>query len=318
MNGPRLGKLDKRSSSVSLRIQLGYRPYDLAISEFATYLNPVISALRRLGESARPDEVCSAVAEDLNLSDDVLDQRLKNGVSRYENQVHWARFYLVKTGFIDSSKRGVWTLTEKGGNAPEFNEDKLREIIQAVQTQSTKSKADKTNTIAPHHASKPEEQTPPDASSENYRVTLLEVLQALSPAGFERICQRLLREAGFEKVTVTGRSGDGGIDGHGVLQLNPFVSFQVLFQCKRYSGSVTAGQIRDFRGAMMGRAEKGIVLTTGSFTADAKREGMRDGVQPIELVDGEKLVEMFEQLELGLKPRTTYDVDESFFDAFRD
>lgn len=128
----------------------------------------------------------------------------------------------------------------------------------------------------------------------------------------------MLREAGFEKVEVTGRSGDGGIDGNGVLQLNPFVSFQVLFQCKRYEGNVTAPQVRDFRGAMMGRAEKGIILSTGTFTADAKREAFRDGVQPIELVDGEKLVEMFEQLELGMKPRTVYEVNQEFFEPFRD
>jgi len=163
-----------------------------------------------------------------------------------------------------------------------------------------------------------DEQIPPDTTFQNYRDQLLAVLKTLPPAGFERVCQRLLREAGFEKVTVTGRSGDGGIDGHGVLQVNPFVSFHILFQCKRYEGNVTASQVRDFRGAMAGRAEKGIVLTTGGFTTDAKRESIRDGVQPIELVDGEKLVQMFEQLELGLIPRTTYDIDSTFFEAFRD
>lgn len=116
---------------------------------------------------------------------------------------------------------------------------------------------------------------------------------------------------------MTGRSGDGGIDGHGVLQFNAFVSFKVLFQCKRYTGSVSASQVRDFRGAMMGRADKGIILTTGTFTADARREALRDGVPPIELVDGEKLVDMFKELQLGLKPRTTYDVDEAFFEPFQ-
>ncbi len=139
---------------------------------------------------------------------------------------------------------------------------------------------------------------------------------ALPPSGFERLCQRLLRESGFQQVIVTGRSGDGGIDGNGLLQINPFVSFQVLFQCKRYAGSVSASQIRDFRGAMMGRADKGIILTTGTFTKDAKNEAIRDGAPPIELVDGEKLLAMFEQLELGLKPVTTYEIDDDFFGEF--
>lgn len=259
------------------------------------------------------------VAEVVELPEEVLEKTLKSGVSRFENQVHWARFYLFKTGYIDSSKRGVWSLTEKGQKAPVFTKDQLREIIQQVHALTTKVKKDKI------FSSRDEEQleeisepAPPEKINQNYGEQLLSLLKSIPPAGFERLCQRLLREAGFEKVTVTGRSGDGGIDGHGVLQINPFVSFRVLFQCKRYDGSVGAPHIRDFRGAMMGRTEKGIILTTGSFTADAKREAIRDGVPPIELVDGEKLVEMFEQLELGLKPRTTFDLDETFFDSFRE
>jgi restriction system protein len=116
---------------------------------------------------------------------------------------------------------------------------------------------------------------------------------------------------------VTGRSGDGGIDGEGILEINPLLSFKVIFQCKRYKGSVGAGMIRDFRGAMIGRADKGIFLTTGSFTMDAKREAVRDGANPIELVDGEKLVTIFERLELGLKPRTVYDLDPEFFKEYK-
>jgi restriction system protein len=152
---------------------------------------------------------------------------------------------------------------------------------------------------------------------DDHRIILLEKLMALPADGFERLCQRLLRESGFESVTVTGKSGDGGLDGIGVLQVNPFVSFKVLFQCKRYNGSVSPSQVRDFRGAMMGRADKGIILTTGTFTSEAKKEAVRDGVPPIELVDGEKLVDMFETLELGLKPKKAYDIDEKFFDDFR-
>jgi len=151
----------------------------------------------------------------------------------------------------------------------------------------------------------------------DYRDHLLAAIQALPFAGFERLCQRLLREAGFQQVAVTGRTGDNGIDGHGILELNAFVTFKVLFQCKRYKGSVGTPQIRDFRGAMEGRADKGIILTTGTFTQDAKREARRDGARPIELVDGDKLVDMFEKLELGLKPRTVFEVDDAFFEEFR-
>ena len=126
-----------------------------------------------------------------------------------------------------------------------------------------------------------------------------------------------MREAGFQRVVVTGKSGDGGIDGHGILQMNPFLSFKVLFQCKRYRGAVVPSQVRDFRGAMMGRADKGIIITTGSFTTEANKEARRDGVPPIELIDGDKLIEMFELLEIGLKPKKTFDIDENFFEEFR-
>jgi restriction system protein len=126
-----------------------------------------------------------------------------------------------------------------------------------------------------------------------------------------------LREAGFTQVTVTGQSGDGGIDGYGTLQINDLVSFKVLFQCKRYTKSVSSPEVRDFRGAMAGRADKGIVITTGTFTAEAKKEASRDGVPPIELIDGERLIDMLENLEIGLKPVTTYEVDHGFFTEFR-
>jgi len=151
---------------------------------------------------------------------------------------------------------------------------------------------------------------------EDHRQLLLELLKKVTPEGFEQICARLLRESGFEKVTVTGGPKDEGIDGIGILQVNPFVSFKVLFQCKRYQGSVSRAQVGDFRNAMIGRADKGIIMTTGTFTADARKEADRDGAPPVELVDGEKLVEMFEAAGLGLRPKTVYEVDQAFFGRF--
>jgi restriction system protein len=156
------------------------------------------------------------------------------------------------------------------------------------------------------------------AISTDYRNSVLDLLVKLPAAGFERLCQRLLREAGFTQVVVTGSTGDGGIDGYGTLSVNPLVSFKVLFQCKRYTKSVVPSHVRDFRGAMEGRADKGIIITTGTFTSDARKEALRDGAKPIELVDGPKMIEMFESLRLGLKPVQTFEVDEDFFNDFRE
>lgn len=163
-----------------------------------------------------------------------------------------------------------------------------------------------------------QQETDPDTVEINAENNLLSVLQSLSPAGFERVCKELLREHGFENVEVTGKSHDGGIDGYGILEINPFVSFKVLFQCKRYQGSVSRSQVGDFRNAMIGRAEKGIILTTGTFTNSAENEASRDGAPKIELVDGKKLIQMFEKVQLGVKPKTVYEVDLSYFTKFKD
>lgn len=287
--------------------------------KFVQFFSPVIEALKELGGSGRPAEVRDVIARQLNISDQEKAELMAGGAPRFDNQVAWARFYLVKAGILDSSKRGVWSLSDQGRTIEILSLDEALAIFKRVHAEFQNSEVPSTeevsegevieDSIAPNDSAVSE-----DAS---YRKKLLELLLALPPEGFERLCQRLLRESGFEQVTVTGRSGDGGIDGQGILQINPFVSFKVLFQCKRYTGSVTVSQVRDFRGAMMGRADKGIILSTGTFTSEAQKEAVRDGVPPIELVNGEKLLDMFEQLELGLTPRKTFDVDFHFFKEFQ-
>ncbi len=278
---------------------------------FIRFMGPVIEALQDLGGSGRPAEVVDWIAAKLDVSEEEQNALLASGQSRFANEIHWARFYLAQTGYIDSSKRGVWSLTAKGLDASLTRQDALS-IFREVQAAAKEEQAKKVN-----QDNDQENEEPHTPEQMDYRAQLMRVLQDLPSEGFERLCQRLLRESGFQQVNVTGKTGDGGIDGNGLLQINPFVSFQVLFQCKRYAGSVTASQVRDFRGAMMGRADKGIIMTTGAFTKDAKQEAIRDGVPPIELVNGEKLLDMFEQLELGLNPVTTYEVDSDFFEEFR-
>lgn len=280
---------------------------------FVRYFGPLLDALRGLGGSGTPDEVVERIAHDLGLSDEVQNDLLPSGQPRYRNQVAWARFYLVREGLLDSSKRGVWSLTEQGRSSVLLL-DQAREIFLKQVRSYQKQRRLKTQTPEPI-AEQVAEGT--GATPDDYRDELIDLLLKLPPPGFERLAQRLLREAGFIQVVVTGSSGDGGIDGYGTLQINPLVSFKVLFQCKRYTKSVSPSHVRDFRGAMAGRADKGIIITTGTFTAEARREASRDGVPPIELIDGEKLVDMLEHLELGLKQVTTYEIDESFFSEFK-
>lgn len=281
-------------------------------AQFVKYFGPLLNALRGLGGSAKAEEAVDRVAEDLKVPDEILNETLPSGGSRFRNQVAWARFYLVREGLIDSSKHGVWSLTEKGFKTSLTLEQSRETFLRWVKIfQEQKKNKEKTEPIAEQIA----EGT--GAISKDYREEVLETMLGLPPAGFERLAQRLLRESGFTQVVVTGQSGDGGIDGFGILQVNPLVSFKVLFQCKRYAKSVAPSQVRDFRGAMSGRADKGIIITTGTFTQEAKREATRDGAPPIELIDGEKLIDMLEKLELGLKAVTTYEVEHAFFNEFK-
>ena len=282
-------------------------------TKFLRYFGPLLDALRNLGGSGTPEEVAEQVAKDMGLSDAEQNELLPSGGLRYRTNVAWARFYLVREGLLDSSKRGVWSLTERGRGTQ-------LTVSEALEIFSRWVKIFDEQRRAKNAADEPIAEQVAEGSgalTKDYRAETLDLLLALPPAGFERLSQRLLREAGFTQVIVTGQSGDGGIDGHGTLQINPLVSFKVLFQCKKYAKSVSPSHVRDFRGAMDGRADKGIIITTGTFTAEARREATRDGASPIELIDGEKLLDMLESLELVLRPVTTYEVNHAFFAEFR-
>ena len=251
----------------------------------------------------------------MHLSEELLNEVLPSGESRYHNQVGWARYHLVQEGLVSSSKHGVWSLTEVGQKthltlqqARDIRKNLVRMYMERRKTRSDQSEP------LPDAEPEVDEANPTESK---HRAEVLGIMHSLPATGFEKLCQRILREAGFQEVVVTGRSGDQGIDGHGTLQINALVSFKVLFQCKRYKDSGTPSQVRDFRGAMSGRADKGIILTTGSFTAEARREASRDGVPPIELIDGDRLVSMLEGLELGLTPVKAFEIDTDFFSAFR-
>jgi len=250
-------------------------------------MNPLLQALRELGGSGTVDEIADKVAQIMGLSDEQLEvphNPAKGAQTEFEYRLAWTRTYLKRYGLLENSSRGVWALTQEGRKATHVDE---KEVVRFVREQLKTKKEEL-------------------ASEENetasiWQEELLSVLLQISPDAFERLIQRLLRECGFVQVVVTGRSGDGGIDGRGIMRIGGLLGFHVLFQCKRWRGSVGASQIRDFRGALVGRADKGLFITTGTFTKDAIREATRDGASPIDLMDGEQLVEKLKELSLGVK-----------------
>jgi restriction system protein len=277
--------------------------------QFLQYVIPILNILQANGGAGNSSSVIDQVVEDLGISEDDLAETTSNGQSRIRNQIQWARFYLFKGGLIDNSQRGIWRLTKEGLEV-KYTESDAYKMFKSVQDSVGKTKT-----------SKEEKESKADfddstTEDEEHTGELLNIIKNLTSTGFEKLCKRLLTEIGIHGIVITGGVGDQGIDGMGLVKLNDVVSLNIVFQCKRYKDSVVPHHVRDFRGAMQGRGEKGLIITTGRFTKEAKNEANRDGVTPIELIDGERLVELFEKYHLGLKPVTVYEIDIDFFKGF--
>lgn len=291
-------------------------------TEFVKWFGPVLDALRQLGGSAKPREITKIIGENLHISDEVLNERYqKSGVLKFQNQIAWARQYLVWEELLESSKHGVWTLTNKGRSTT-LNEKQAHDIfIKWVKIFQELRENKDINTVEKEveKVIQTQEQNEPESTHSNIKPSLIEVLQTVSATGFEHLCGRLLREYDFENIEITQRSHDGGIDGYAILKLNPVVSMSVFFQCKRYKGAVPTEKVQAFIGVMETNkrsVEKGLLITTGSFAKNAL-EIEKSNIK-LELIDGEKLVEMFEKVELGVVIKTVYEPDMPFFEQYRD
>lgn len=252
-------------------------------------MNPTLQALKALGGSGTIEEIYNKVTEIVGLTNqqlEVLHDPERGGQTEVEYRLAWSRTCLKKYGILENSARGIWALTAKGRQLDHIDVNAVKRYVQEELKQR------KTQVETPEISEATIELT--------WRDELLSVLLKMEPNAFERLIQRLLRESGFIQVEVTGQSGDGGIDGKGIMRLGGLLSFHVIFQCKRYSGSVSASQVRDFRGAMVGRADKGLLITTGNFTKDAVKEATRDGAPAIDLIDGDQLINKLKELSLGV------------------
>ena len=286
----------------------------MATGTFPTFdqlMNPLLRALRALGGSGSVEEIYNKVIELERFPDEVISQQHdaeNSNDTEIAYRLAWARTYLKKYGLLENSSRGIWALTAQAKEVKEINSQDVVRAVKALAKKEGESKG--AGSAAPPDVEVSEE--------EEWKQKLYGLLtQKLSPAGFERLVQRVLRESGFTRVEVTGRSGDGGIDGRGIARINGVMSFHVLFQCKRYKGTVGAGDIRDFRGAMVGRADKGLFITTGTFSPAAVKEATRDGAPPIDLLDGGEFAEKLKELKLGVRTENieVVRIEEDWFES---
>ncbi|ULN33557.1 restriction endonuclease [Mycolicibacterium smegmatis] len=265
------------------------------VPPYTDMLWPTLQAAIALGGSASIAELDAAVIDREEFSEE--QQAVLHGdgpQNEIQYRLAWARTYLKGMGLLTNSKRGVWTVTEVGQSATQAQIGPLhQQFVNSYNKKRGKKKAGAKSDVASEL-----EQVEAEAEAD-WKDALLETLLKMSPTAFERLAQRLLRESGFSSAVVTGRTGDGGIDGLGVYQIS-LLSFPVFFQCKRYKGSVGASAVRDFRGAMAGRGEKGLLITTGTFTNDARAEAKRDGAPPIDLIDGDRLCDLLKENAIGV------------------
>ncbi len=277
------------------------------IPSFDQFMNPIVKALHSLGGSGTIDEINEKIFEMERIPAEVLSlpHGDQSSISEVEYRIAWARTYLKKYGILENSSRGVWSLASPKTSVREVNPQDVVKFVKN-QDRAQKKTSDLTGIerqeIIGETTDEPEEFT-------DWKVKLKAIVSALSSSAFERLVQRLLRESGFFQVEVTGKSGDGGIDGKGIMRVGGLLSFHVMFQCKKYQGSVSASHVRDFRGALQGRADKGLLITTGSFTRDAVKEAIRDGAPPIDLVDGDQFAEKLKELSLGVTTKTIEKVE---------
>jgi len=276
------------------------------VPQYQEMLLPTLHALTSLGGSGSVPEIVETVTKLQGYTEEQQAALHNSGPqSEIGYRLAWARTYLRFFGFVTNSARAVWSITDDGARFladssmdDAQRDERLQELRRASIRQAAAERAARTATAGPAE----DDDAESIDETGDWKQVLIATLTAETflPAAFERLAQRLLREADFESVTVTGRSGDQGIDGVGIYRLG-LLTFPVFFQCKRYRHSVGPGEVRDFRGAMAGRGEKGLLITTGTFTAEARREASRDGATPIELIDGDKLCDLLQRYELGVR-----------------
>lgn len=278
----------------------------MSVPKYDDLFNPLLSAMRDLGGSATVSEQEGKVADILNLSDKEVNEIHRGNTTKLSYRLAWSRNYLKRYGLLENSSRGVWSLTQKGKGISKVDKD---EVNRTVSVRNSNIESD--NSLPKNEISIRNEPN-------EWQEELLDEIKKITPGDFEKLCQRLLREAGFVQVIVTGRTGDGGIDGRGIIKIGGFLSFRVIFQCKRYKGAVSSKDIREFKGTMAGRADKGLFLTTGIFTRDAKFEASRDGAPPVDLVDGREFAQKMKELGLGVKINTKeiIEIDTKWFGNF--
>lgn len=253
-----------------------------------------------------------------NLSEDQLKQETKSGDLLIDNRIAWGKSYLKKGGYIAFPERGYVKITEKGKNHPNSitlrdleNESSLFEFYKSENHQAINVKTTQLEISSPQ-----------DLIDEGFnriesevKNELLQKLKSIDPYFFEKVVLRLLKKMGYGEFIETSKSNDGGIDG--IINEDKLGLDKIYIQAKRFNeGKVREKDIRNFIGAMSGDTNKGVFVTTSDFDEKALVKA-RSAHHKIICIDGQKLVSLMHEFNVGIQVRTIYEIkqiDEDFFD----
>ena len=255
---------------------------------------PLLGCLEKMGGKARPREIYDCLTQHFSdLTDSDLAETLQSGGLKWTNRIQWVRQRLVSVGEMASPEHGVWAITDRGRK-------RLKERGNSEIVAPTKPSDEIHLVTRPTSAVNLEELS--DDYAEAFKQKTIQKLQDLTPEQFERFAGVLLAAYGFVEVRVSGRAGDGGIDGHGKLKVG-LATMNVAFQCKRWQGPVGRPEIDKFRGAIQGEYEQGIFFTTSDFSRQALDASLKKGAVPILLVNGDGIAQLMLDKQLGVKRR---------------
>jgi len=291
------------------------------LPKFHETFNPILDILSS-GEIVHHRELLKRVVDKYysSLPKEILDQKTKSGEILILNRIAWGKSYLKKGGYIVYPERGMVQITDKGKKSIINGDLQLNEVVGETNfldfyTEEKNKNISISNEII---NSSPQDLIDKGFSEIEAQVKneLLEKLKKIDPYYFEKVILMLLKKMGYGDYIETSKSGDGGIDG--IINEDKLGLDKIYIQAKRYGeNKVREKDIRNFIGAMSGDTNKGVFVTTSDFDKGAHQKA-HDAHHTIILIDGNKLVDLMHQYNVGIQIKATYEVkelDEDFFEG---
>lgn len=304
----------------------------MSIPDFQSIMLPLMQLASNGKEHSFRDSV-EYLAKFFNLSDDERKELLPSGQQpTFDNRVGWAKTHLIKAGLLESPRRAIFQITQRGEevishNPAEINTKFLKQFPEYVKFAGANTSADNSSVLSQDNLT--EQITPEEALASAYQKLKLALAQDLltlvkdcTPDFFERLVVKLLVKMGYggsiqDAGKAIGRSGDEGIDG--IIKEDRLGLDAIYIQAKKWEGTVGRPEIQKFVGALAGQgAKKGVFITTSSFSKEAQEYARNMKDTKIVLLDGEQLTQYMIDYNLGVSIISQYEVKKIDSDFFAD